>query len=105
MPGKFECIGQRRSAWCTKAELSDRADSETPRRLTHADYVLHRAGCSQEDDLRLPALRLSAGVLHGLDRDSRAAAHAALPQPAGPPDGADEKQNQRAADGSRRELQ
>src|SRR5882724_940897 len=32
-PGKFECIGRRRSAWCTKAELSDRADSETPRRL------------------------------------------------------------------------
>ncbi len=40
----------RRSAWCTKAELSDRADSETPRRLPHADYVLHRPGCSQEDD-------------------------------------------------------
>src|SRR5258708_1604163 len=47
---KFECISRRRSAWCTKAELSDRADSETPRRLPHADYVLHRAGCSQEDD-------------------------------------------------------
>ena len=28
---KFECIGRRRSAWCTKAELSDRADSETPK--------------------------------------------------------------------------
>src|SRR5690242_835515 len=27
-PGKFECIGRRRSAWCTKAELSDPADSE-----------------------------------------------------------------------------
>jgi|ERR1700687_1569149 len=38
---KFECIGQERSAWCKKAELSDRADSETPRRLPHADYVLH----------------------------------------------------------------
>src|SRR5258708_7222886 len=47
---KFECIGRRRSAWCTKAELSDRADSETPRRLPHANYVLHRAGCSQEDE-------------------------------------------------------
>src|ERR1700719_266793 len=33
MPDKFECIGQGRSAWCTKAELSDPADSETPRRL------------------------------------------------------------------------
>src|SRR5262249_33097841 len=31
--GLFECIGQGRSAWCTKAELSDPADSETPRRL------------------------------------------------------------------------
>jgi hypothetical protein len=30
-----------------KAELSDRTDSETP---AHADYVLHRTGCSQEDD-------------------------------------------------------
>src|SRR5215813_341729 len=30
---KFECIGRRRSAWCTKAELSDPADSETLRRL------------------------------------------------------------------------
>src|SRR6266404_9277046 len=49
-PDTFECISRRRSAWCTKAELSDRADSETPRRLPHADYVLHRAGCSQEDD-------------------------------------------------------
>jgi hypothetical protein len=39
-----------RSAWCTKTELSDQADSETPRRLPHATYVLHRTGCSQEDD-------------------------------------------------------
>jgi hypothetical protein len=30
---KFECIGRRRSAWCTKAELSESADSEAPRRL------------------------------------------------------------------------
>src|SRR5437773_9006813 len=33
VPGEFERIGRRRSAWCTKAELSDPADSETPRRL------------------------------------------------------------------------
>jgi len=26
--GKFECIGQGRSAWCKKAELSEQADSE-----------------------------------------------------------------------------
>src|SRR5215470_14467914 len=48
--GKFECIGQWRSAWCTRAELSEPADSETPRRLPHADYVLHRTGCSQASD-------------------------------------------------------
>src|SRR6266852_3678770 len=47
---KFECISRRGSAWCTKAELGDRVDSETPRELPHANYVLHRAGCSQEDD-------------------------------------------------------
>jgi transposase len=29
-PVSFECIGRRRSAWCTKAEFSVRADSETP---------------------------------------------------------------------------
>jgi len=45
----------------------------------------------RQQDLRLPALRLPAGVLHGHDRHSRTAAHAAVPQPAGPADGADEK--------------
>ena len=44
-------------------------------------------------------------MLYSFDGDSRAPTHAALPQPAGPPDGADENQNQRAADGSWRELQ
>src|SRR6266851_4686883 len=39
-----------RSAWCKKAELSDPADSDTPRRLPHGKYVLHPLGCSQEDD-------------------------------------------------------
>jgi hypothetical protein len=48
--GNFECISRRRSAWCRNAELSDRADSETPRTLPHRDYVLHRTGCSQKDD-------------------------------------------------------
>src|SRR5271154_1720745 len=49
-PDKFECIGQGRSAWCKKAELSEQADSETPRRLPHGTYVLHRTGCSQAED-------------------------------------------------------
>ena len=35
MYGKFECIGRcRRSAWSTRAELSDPA--ETPKRVLHA---------------------------------------------------------------------
>src|SRR5215472_12735856 len=37
-----------RSAWCTKAELSDPLIQRQPRRLPHAEYVLHRFGCSQE---------------------------------------------------------
>jgi|SRR5580700_478635 hypothetical protein len=44
---KFECIDQRRSAWCRTAELSEQSDSETPRRLPHATYVLHRTGCAK----------------------------------------------------------
>src|SRR5260370_5996994 len=28
---KFKCIGRRRRAWCTKAELHARADSQTPK--------------------------------------------------------------------------
>src|SRR5713226_4312839 len=39
-----------RSAWCKKAELSDRADSDTTKEAPHGDYVLHRFGCSQEND-------------------------------------------------------
>jgi len=39
-PDQFECIGRwRRSAWCTKAELSEPADSETTRRATFARWV------------------------------------------------------------------
>src|SRR6202008_137135 len=40
----------RRSAWCKKKLNSADADSETPRRLPHATYVLHRTGCSQAED-------------------------------------------------------
>jgi hypothetical protein len=58
-----------------------------------------------EQDLRLPAVRFSAGVLHGLDGHSRSAAHVAVPQPAGSADGAEEKQDRQSADGSRGELQ
>ena len=39
-----------RSAWCTKAELSDQADSKTTKEAPHGKYVLHRLRCSQEVD-------------------------------------------------------
>ena len=44
---------------------------------------------------------VSAGVLNGLNDDSRTAAHAALSQLAGSADCADEEQDQHVADGSR----
>jgi hypothetical protein len=47
LAGKFECITRWRRAWCTKTELGDRADSETPRKVPHAECVLHWTGCSQ----------------------------------------------------------
>ena len=47
--------------------------------------------------------RIDAGKI--CDCDSRAPAHAALSQPGGAPDGADENQDQRAIDGSWSELQ
>src|SRR6516162_9872659 len=44
-------------------------------------------------------------MLHGSDGHPRTAAHTAIPQPAGAPDGANENQDQHAADGSWSELQ
>jgi hypothetical protein len=44
-------------------------------------------------------------VAHPVMLRAIAAAHRAVPQSAGAADGADEKQDQHAADGSRRELQ
>jgi hypothetical protein len=48
-PDKFEWIGRGRTAWRTKTELSNLADPDTPRRLPHGTYVLHRPVCSQAD--------------------------------------------------------
>jgi len=45
-------------------------------------------------DCQLPAVLFSAGVLHGIHGDSRATAHAALSEFAGPAGGADEEQGQ-----------
>src|SRR6267142_3899083 len=50
-------------------------------------------------------LRFPAGVLHGLDGNSRTTAHLALSELVGPPGSTDEEQNCCAADGSRCELQ
>jgi len=45
----------------------------------------------RQQDLRLPAMRFPTGMLHGLDGHSRTTADAAVPQPAGPANGADEE--------------
>src|SRR5579862_3814727 len=43
------------------------ADSETPRRLPHATYVLHRPGCSQAEDQLLREGRQRPDSRRGLD--------------------------------------
>src|SRR5205823_6422366 len=47
-----DCLNakSKRSTWCTKAELSGDADSENNHGGSSRTYVLHRTGCSQEDD-------------------------------------------------------
>ena len=76
-----------------------------------ADAARDRRGQEEErpdrcrQDRRLPALRLSAGMPHGLHRDSGPAPHAALSAPAGAPDGADEEPDLGSADGNRSEPQ
>src|SRR6266436_7101937 len=47
--GKFECIGEGGALGVERLNSAD-ADSETPRRLPHGSYVLHRTGCSQAKD-------------------------------------------------------
>src|SRR6267143_5946098 len=39
-----------RSAWCKKLNSATALIQIQPRRLPHGDYVLHRFGCSQEND-------------------------------------------------------
>src|SRR6266516_4534630 len=76
-----------------------------------ADAARHRCGQEEErshrcrQDRRLPALRLPAGMPHGIHRDSRQTPNPALPTPAGAPDGADEESDLRSADGNRSEPQ
>src|SRR2546422_2083326 len=71
------------------------------------DAARHRRGQAEErshrcrQDRRLLALRLSAGMPHGIHRDSRSTPNPALPPPAGAPDSADEESHLRSADGNR----
>ena len=58
----------------------------------------------RRQDRRLPALRLPAGMPHGIDPDSGPTANPALPPPAGAADGTDEESNLGSADGNRSEL-
>ena len=55
-------------------------------------------------DRRLPAVRLSARVPHGFDRDPGPAPYVALPAPGGEADGADEEPCIGAAHGKRGQL-
>src|SRR6266699_6756106 len=76
-----------------------------------ADAARHRCGQEEErshrcrQDRRLPALRLPAGMPHGIHRDARQTPNPALPTPAGTPDGADEESHLRSADGNGSEPQ
>src|SRR5437773_81571 len=76
-----------------------------------ADAARHRCGQEEErsdrcrQDRRLLALRLPAGVPHGLHRHSRPTPNPALSPPAGAPDGADEESHLRSADGNGSESQ
>src|SRR6267378_2684598 len=114
-------VHKRKISYCVKdGEGSDyvhrvdlrpsQAACSGPEGVAPADAAGHRRREEKErsyrrrQDLRLLAVRFSAGVLHGSDGDSRTKAHPALPQPTGAPDGADENQDQLAADGSRGEL-
>src|SRR5215467_3635516 len=58
--------------------------------------------CGQ--DRRLLALRFSAGMPHGIDRDSGSTQNLAVSTAADAPDGADEKSHLGPADGNRSQL-
>jgi hypothetical protein len=73
----------------TKSSRKDDRHDATGHSHSQEKERPHR--CQQ--NRRRYSLRFSARVLHGPDKDSRAAAHAALSQPVSPPDGADEEQN------------
>src|SRR5258708_32177453 len=79
--------------------------SESAGAAGHPDGEKEKRPHRRQQDLRLPALRFSAGVLRGLDGDSRKTARSAASQSVSPPRRATEKQNRCSADGGRGDLQ
>src|SRR5512143_156229 len=43
-------LSPARSTWCRKAELNGNVDSDHSHGGSSTTYVLHRTGCTQEDD-------------------------------------------------------
>src|SRR5205809_5037939 len=82
-----------------KAELNGNVDSDNNHGGSSRTYVLHRTGCSQEDDQLLRQGCERSGSPGRPDRSNT------LPTPAGAPDGADEESDLRSADGNRSEPQ
>src|SRR5438876_10317690 len=76
------------------AELNGNVDSENNHGGSSRTYVLHRTGCSQEDDQLLRQGCERSGSPGRPDRSNT------LPTPAGAPDGADEESDLRSADGN-----
>src|SRR5438046_4140376 len=73
-----------------KAELNGNVDSENNHGGSSRTYVLHRTGCSQEDDQLLRQGCERSGSPGRPDRSNT------LPTPAGAPDGADEESDLRS---------
>src|SRR2546430_15955329 len=63
-------LSPARSAWCTKAELNGNVDSENNHGGSSRTYVLHRAGCSQENDQLLRQGRERSGPSGRPDRSN-----------------------------------
>src|ERR1035437_2613456 len=85
---------------CRRAANGTSGDDESHRRVEKEERPVGRA-----EDRRPGALPSTASMLRGAGGVAGVAAPAALPQPGGGPGGADEEQDERAVDGSRRRVQ
>src|ERR1035437_5352908 len=85
---------------CRGAADGTSGDDESHRRVEKEERPVGRA-----EDRRPGALPSAAGMLRGAGGVAGVAAAAALPQPGVGPGGADEEQDERAVDGSRRGVQ